>query len=264
MKRRAHIVFLTCTLTSCHPTPSASAASAALEHMVFVPEGSFTGADGNQHKVPSFFMDRTEVTVEDYRECMRAGQCPGEVLWYSVFSPCRENERCPRRRVTRACNFHRAGRASYPMTCIGVGQAMNFCAWKGKRLPTEWEWEWAARGREEARRFPWGEAEATCEYAVMANPKTGRTGCRRGAAWPVGSRPEGASRDGVLDLAGNVQEFALGDRPNTATSRGGSFFEILPSQFEVARRYNPYPFSSTFPYSGSDPTVGFRCVASAP
>lgn len=256
------LAFVAAPLVSCHALPSSNA-EPTHHSMAFIEGGSFVGADQRAHAVASFFMSRTEVTVAEYRACVRAGRCPGDVLKNSVGSPCHGGARCPRRLQIRGCNYHKAGRGDHPMTCIGVGQAMNYCAWTGGRLPTEWEWEWAARGRDAARRFPWGLADATCALAVMGSLSTGEAGCGRASTWPVGSRPAGASRDGILDLAGNVSEFVLGDDPSTTSTRGGAFREFLPVGLETSRRSPPRSLSSAFPHSGSHSEVGFRCVASA-
>lgn len=262
-KRPMLIALAVSGLTSCRQMPPSSHAEFIQDSMVLVEGGSFRGLDQDEHIIASFFMSRTEVTVAEYRACVRAGHCPGDVLTNSSDGPCHGNPQCPRRMQTRGCNYYMAGRANHPMTCIGVGQAMNYCAWRGGRLPNEWEWEWAARGREEARRFPWGAAEATCDFAVMGDQTTGKAGCGRNSTRPVGSRPADASRDGLLDLAGNVSEFVLGDTPNTTSTRGGAFREFLPVGLETSYRFAPHPFLPSFPYSGSHSEVGFRCVVSA-
>jgi len=215
---------------------------------VLVEGGVFTSA-GEEHSVASLLIDRTEVTVAAYRECVVAGKCRAVVAdgvndgW---------------------CNCHVDGRENYPMTCVGVGHALDFCAWKGKRLPTEWEWEWVARGRSDGRSFPWGEAEPSCANTVMVDQASSQPfGCGRGNSWPVGSKPLGASRDGVLDLVGNVGELVLGTEGATFSSRGGSYTAVLPQQLTSSRRREPTPFFEVFPFSGESHETGFRCVGEA-
>jgi formylglycine-generating enzyme required for sulfatase activity len=150
------------------------------------------------------------------------------------------------------------------MNCVGIGHAMQFCAWKGKRLPTEWEWEWIARGGEAARRYPWGSAEPTCELAVMGHSGFDGTwaGCERNSTWPVASRPRGASIQGIFDLAGNVREFVLDQRLGQFNTRGGSFIDWIEQHLEVFWRISPADLSDSFPYSGTSTEAGFRCVDS--
>lgn len=230
--------------------------------MVLIRGGSFREARGHEHVIDDLFMDRTEVTVSAYRDCVRARACTARKTY-----PVRDWDARLGRYVLveqrRYCNYSRAGRGNHPMNCVAVGDAMQYCAWRGKRLPTEWEWEWAARGREEGRRFPWGDEPPTCDRVVMSRPSEPNVyACGRGyTTWPVGSKPAGASRDGILDMAGNVGEIVLGDEPRTKTTRGGAFVQSLAVGFEVRRRRDrPSEFSQAFPYGGWGPETGFRCV----
>jgi formylglycine-generating enzyme required for sulfatase activity len=155
--------------------------------MVDVPAGSFMmgcNADVDdqcdddekpQHEVnlSDFSIDVTEVTQDQYAACMTAGACtPPACPW-----DCTQND--------------------YPATCLDWTQAQSFCAWAGKRLPTEAEWEKAARGKK-ALKYPWGNDDPDCTLTNMA-------GCGD-ALMPVGSLPDGASPYGALDMAGNVVE----------------------------------------------------------
>ena len=136
--------------------------------------------------VSTFFLDRTEVTSAAYRACVVAGGCPAEHVLTARERP--------------ACTLDQPGRESFPVNCVAWEGAEAFCRWRGRRLPTEAEWELAARGRE-GRPYPWGREAPTCARCGIG----GHT-CGSGAV-VVGSRPEGASPEGVLDLCGNVMEW---------------------------------------------------------
>jgi len=105
--------------------------------------------------------------------------------------------------LSSKCNSKNAGREDHPMNCVDWDQAKAYCAWEGKRLCTEAEWEKAARGAD-GRLYPWGNEVATCEYAVMDE---GGNGCGTGTTMAVGSKPLGASPYGALDMSGNLSEW---------------------------------------------------------
>jgi formylglycine-generating enzyme required for sulfatase activity len=126
-----------------------------------------------------FEIDRTEVTQGAYVECVSTGAC-------SV--PPRDAE----------CAWDPDTRSDHPVTCVTWAQAREYCTYRGKRLPTEAEWEKAARGTD-GRTYPWGSFAANCILVVSLD-------C--GAAIEsVGSKPSGSSPYGLLDMAGNVWEW---------------------------------------------------------
>jgi len=133
--------------------------------------------------LPSFWMDRTEVTVAEYARCVKAKAC-----------------KAPRK--GSYCNWNKKGRARHPVNCVTWTQAYDYCQWAGKRLPTEAEWEKAARGCD-GRIYPWGDESATCKQAVMEDGD----GCGRKGTRPVCSRPSGNSPYGLCDMGGNVWEW---------------------------------------------------------
>jgi formylglycine-generating enzyme required for sulfatase activity len=145
---------------------------------------------GHKVTVSDFMIDRTELTVANYDLCVKAGEC---------LSP-DPNE---------GCNYGIPGRDMYPVNCITWQHADRYCKWVGKRLPTEAEWEKAARG-EDSFKYPWGNTPpADCDRAVMYTEIDGGgvNGCGRGELWPVGSKPKGKSPYGCEDMAGNAGEW---------------------------------------------------------
>ena len=198
--------------------------------MIAYPAGTFQmgedDGDADERPVhavtlPAFSLDRTEVTVEAFAACVKAGRC-------SAPEPTVNWERIgPRERdfFSRNCNWGQPGRAQHPMNCITLRQAAAYCAFAGKRLPTEEEWERAAAGAKPGgRRYPWGQAAPTPRMvngcgeecmAVFAGTGAGivdRAPLYAGkdgwpATAPVGSFPAGRSPEGGLDLAGNVWEW---------------------------------------------------------
>ncbi len=158
------------------------------------------------------------------------------------------------------------GFADHPVSESTWQGAVAFCAWRGARLPTEAEWEAAARGKE-GRTYPWGEAPPTLEHAVF--------GRGRGETDPVGSHPQGATPEGVFDLSGNEAEWTSSlfkpypygamdgrENPNTAgerVTRGGDHvFDVAPDQLTGYFRDG---FSRN-PRRGHR-HIGFRCAKDA-
>ena len=167
--------------------------------MVRLAGGSFTmGSDRGEpderppHPVTlkPFWLDRTEVSVAQFTRCVDAGACDP-----AHFKTARD---------MRYCNFGDPTRNDHPMNCVDFRAASAFCGWVGRRLPTEAEWELAARGTA-GRTFPWGEERPTCARAVMKN--SANDGCGQDHTFVVGSKPAGATPEGVLDLSGNVWEW---------------------------------------------------------
>jgi formylglycine-generating enzyme required for sulfatase activity len=184
---------------------------------VSIPGGEFVGSDGHVYAVAPYRLDRTEVTVRMYRQCEKAGHCRGTIgdRMLGCDDACEAENR-------RVCNYARPGRGNYPMDCVSASQAATYCAWRGGRLPTNLEWQWEARGGEEARVYPWGDTPPSCDVAVILDRERG-DGCGRGFSAPVGTRETGASRHGTLDLSGNVSEWVTtSEDGRMITTIGGS------------------------------------------
>lgn len=143
--------------------------------------------------VKSFMMSKTEVTVGQYRKCVNAKVCSA-----------------PRTTLNwKDCNWAHSGREDHPINCVSWFQLNEFAKWVGARLPTEAEWEYAARSRGKKRAYPWGNQEPTCSYAVMNDRGMNDrgNGCGKGRTWPVCSKTLGNTQQGLCDMGGNVWEW---------------------------------------------------------
>jgi formylglycine-generating enzyme required for sulfatase activity len=138
--------------------------------------------------VSGFYLDRTEITNGRYQACVTAGACRPPVLSGSHLRP----------------NYYEnPAFADYPVVFVDHERAAEFCRHAGGRLPTEAEWELAARGpAPSARTYPWGNDSPDCMKANLGGP-----GSCVGDTDRVGRRPAGASPSGALDMAGNVWEW---------------------------------------------------------
>jgi formylglycine-generating enzyme required for sulfatase activity len=228
---------LLCSLVA-NDSRSHAAPAGAPEGMLLVPGGTFVmGSDvGGQedehpaHRVTlrSFFLDRTEVTNGAYAACISAGKC-----------------RAPD--PSSAARVHFGPDAKFrgseqPVSSISWDDAAAFCAFVGKRLPTEAEFERAARG-DDGRTYPWGNEPPTPERAVFGASCTAN----------VGTHPQGAGPFGHLDLAGNVWEW-IADvfdpeayrRPTADRGLPGSCDEVLATQ-DALRRAGRRGFTGSNP-----------------
>jgi iron(II)-dependent oxidoreductase len=201
-----------------------SSKAPSLEGMVLVPAGEFTmgreSEDASPDEAPvrivwlnTFYIDRLEVTNAQYKAFADSvGRLyPNNPMWD---------------------DFYFLGKPDHPVINITYEQAQAYCAWLGKRLPTEAEWEKAARGTD-ARLYAWGN-EWDETRANLWGDQNGPDVFRRTA--PVGSFPEGASPYGVLDMVGNVWEWCavatLGARRGLPN---GASCEAAGSRVRVAR-----------------------------
>lgn len=228
--------------------------------MVYVPKGKFImGSPDNvsysdehpQHTVylDGFWFDKTEVTNSMYALCVQAGKCqpPHET---SSF--------------TRGSYYGNFQYDDYPVIFVDWNQANTYCSWVGGRLPTEAEWEKAARGIDGST-YPWGNTDPTCSVANFQ-------GCV-GDTSSAGSYPSGVSPYGALDMAGNVWEWVADwysdsyyssstscnpTGPSSGTDRvlrGGSWYNVVHVASSAYRNW-------FYPDGWSNFVIGFRCSRS--
>ncbi|MEE2901963.1 MAG: SUMF1/EgtB/PvdO family nonheme iron enzyme, partial [Myxococcota bacterium] len=185
---------------------------------------------------------RTEVTVEQFQQCVIAGSCvktqSTDAQWGSPPSS--------------GANYGVSGRANHPMNYINRYAAEEYCAWVGGRLPTEDEWN-AEASNNGTQIYPWGDMPAPdCNYAVMRDPGTSAAGCGLGSTGPVCSKPLGVSVSGLCDMGGNVREW-------TSTS---SFANGLLKDSHWKGGAYSISWRLVRPASARNEEYGFRCVRS--
>jgi formylglycine-generating enzyme required for sulfatase activity len=262
-----------------YPTP-------AIGTLVEVPAGEFImGCDANNqggtfwcdtweqplHRVylDRFAIDKYEVTNVEYRACVAAGVCDA-----------------PRRSISheRAQYYNEAAFNLYPVIFVSRANAMDYCGWVGKRLPTEAEWEKAARGPIDTRPFPWGGEYTDCTRQHRPDPAL-CTGPQLEDTARVGLYPRGTTPYGAYDMAGNVFEWVQDvfqpdwysvspyrNPVNLPTNtkdftviRGGSYrdrYSYLRTMHRHTGHHGDYPYHDA-PNYRSD-RVGFRCAMSLP
>lgn len=205
--------------------------------MILIPAGKFLfGRSNVEMELPAFYMDKTEVSVGQFNRFLQA-----------MGRPLRTD-----------------APDNLPITNVTFDEANAYARWAGKRIPSDEEWEKAARGTD-GRIYPWGNEPDPRKANVSNNPDL-----RRRALQPVDSMPEGQSPYGLLHMAGNAWEWlaesrrptpqhlklfaafgATADDPWTVIRGGGFDFDL-----NGAVAYE----ESTVPYKLKGPAIGFRCV----
>jgi formylglycine-generating enzyme required for sulfatase activity len=285
----------TASASSAMAAPSASAsASAAVvpltcpQGMIAIPGGSFfMGSDdgltmekpAHQVTLQPFCVDEFEVTVDRYRACSEAGRCKRAGTtndWAGITEK-------DRKAFDPLCNVRDPDkRGQHPVNCVDWAMADKFCHEQGGRLPTEAEWEFAARGPD-GRKYPWGDDDPASGHLNACGKECVAWGQKNGVeekamydaddgfpnTAPVGSFPKGASRYGVQDVVGNVWEWvadwygeygkdeeaapkgpAAGDEK---VIRGGSWNGSYASWVRPTFRYKDAPTKRSY-------GIGFRCA----
>lgn len=249
-------------------TTSCSKADNLASEMILIPGGEFTlgrtvergdewypglyyiGSELPAHEVfvESFYIDKYETTVDSFEIFLKK----------------------TKRKYPATFTYKDYYKSGYPAQGMNWRDAYDYCKWVGKRLPTEVEWERAARGDDD-RVFPWGNEfnRSALNYGYHSNPKKERSKDPYSYTSPVGRFPEGASPYGVMDMAGNLWEWTSSqyrpypyvkddgreDKPgrkDMISARGGAF-DSWGGQLYTFYRMFPYPEDH-----GLD--IGFRCA----
>jgi formylglycine-generating enzyme required for sulfatase activity len=235
----------------------------------------------HQVTLTAYCLDRTEVTAGAYQDCINAGVCekpPASVNIPGITDKQKEA-------FTELCTARHKELSDHPINCVDWDMADKYCKWAKKRLPTEAEWEYAARGVEQ-RDFPWGDEKpdetrlnacgAEClkwgeDHLVPMKPMYPGDDGFAGTA-PVGHYPAGSTKLGEVDLAGNVWEWTADYygtySPDPVTDpkgpekgaerviRGGAFNGSEVDWAKPSYRYRSAP--DTYNHA-----IGFRCAAAA-
>jgi formylglycine-generating enzyme required for sulfatase activity len=258
--------------------------------MIEIPGGRFfMGADdglpferpAHNVTIAPYCIDQLEVTTEDFKACSDRGECKRAGItndWDGITD-------AERRVFDPLCNVREPiGRGKHPINCVDWEMAALYCKASHKRLPTEAEWEFAARGPD-GRKYPWGDEEPgptllnACGKECLAwgrkNSVDEKPMFSADDGWattsPVGSFPNGASRYGLRDVAGNVwewvtdyyAEYSKEDQvdpkgPPTGEERvirGGSWNGAYASWVRPTFRYKDAGKKRSY-------GIGFRCARS--
>lgn len=199
------------------------------------------GERGDRVRVKGFCLDVTEVTVEAYA---RRGVARTTL-----------NDGTSEEVESKHCNGNKGNRQDHPVNCVDWDEAVAYCEGEGKRLPTEEEWEWAARGGEKGWAYPWGDEEPSNQACWGGEGNTKGKGNRESTC-AVGTFRGGANPQGVMDLAGNVWEWTSSKYEAGSPARvgrGGSWFFDRPEFLRASNRFRFSPSDREF-------LLGFRCA----
>jgi len=239
----------------------------------------------HQVEVGTYCIDVHEVTVDEYRECSERGECKRAHRtseWPRPEGQDEEEWKASLEPYHALCNEQYEDHGDHPINCVSWEQAQRYCEWQGGRLPTEAEWEFAARGSD-GRVYPWGDQDPGPERMNGCGAECRTWRAARGLSKtpsvlydasdkypgtaPVGSFPAGRTQWGLDDIAGNVFEWTadpFAPYPGAAATedskadrrviRGGAFNSFLAEHADPALR---------FPQAQSAHThgIGFRCAA---
>jgi formylglycine-generating enzyme required for sulfatase activity len=286
----------TIVLAQTAPSQCADSVTGKGSPMCLVPSGEFKMGCGPEDKqtcdaetdapfstahTDEFYMDQHEVTVAEYAECVKSGKCKSAGLSNQLREDCGGFDTA----VDESCNWN-TDRVDHPVNCIPWEYARDYCAWAGKRLPTEAEWEKAARGTD-GRQHPWGDKdiESGKQYANIADVSVGNEMEGPAAFFgkkmssdtyddgfkstsPVEHYPEGLSPYGLYDMGGNVWEWVDGlhdsfyyndDEPK---KKQWAKFRMLKGGSYLSSPSEKLAYDRTFVIPNRKfSTFGFRCAA---
>jgi formylglycine-generating enzyme required for sulfatase activity len=199
-------------------------------------------------RIAAFYMDQYNVTNRQFAEFLKA----------TNYHPADDHNFLKDWKDGK----YPAGWENRPVTWVSLEDARAYARWAGKRLPHEWEWQYAAQGLD-GRPYPWG--SAWCEECA---PKQEHGRELRGPS-PVGAHPKGASPFGVMDLTGNIWQWTdefQDAHTRAATLRGGGYYRPSGSRwyFPSAYKLNEHgKYLLMAPSKDRSGTLGFRCVKEA-
>ena len=257
--------------------PAPARAGACPTGMAEIPGGTFVMGDdrpdtgtGPEHRVTldSFCLDAKLVTLDEYTRCSTCSHSPPSmpypmpaVVWESYLADMKKPG------ARGGCNHAGEGRGDHPKNCVTWDQAMTYCKSLGKTLPTEAQWEYAARGGAEQRKWSIGGAVPTIHTACIGyEPVAGQDHEEKGTC-PVGEYPAGAF--GLFNMVGNVEQWTAdwhgpyGPDPQKNPT-GPSSGEVRTQRGVPADSYVTEWANSTARGAASpewtDAHVGFRCA----
>ena len=183
--------------------------------MTLVPGGTYSMARPKREVTTgAICMDLNETTADEYAACVKAGKCDATSL-----------------KCAAQATYETPGKGNHPINCVDMPQAINYCKAQNKRLASDEEWEWVARGGAAGHTYPWGDDKPNGK-ACWSGESTLVGTC------PVGATPAGDSPQGIHDLAGNVFEWTTSRNDGAGKfriGRGGSWRDSAPDGLKASR-----------------------------